>query len=166
MTITADIICKKLTDYSPFPILLINKANDRRIFMEIPMEYSRVAIRHCKFELGFDHLSTITGLHEGEQLMMLYHLSRLDQNGLMLNIRIRFDQNNHSIPTVSDIFPAAVYYEQEILELLGINIDGLPGTLKYPLPDSWPKGEYPLRKDWKPKGGSPTETVQDQEETP
>jgi Ni,Fe-hydrogenase III component G len=35
--------------------------------------------------------------------------------------------------------------------MLGVNVEGLPEGKRYPLPDDWPDGQYPLRKDWNKK---------------
>jgi Ni,Fe-hydrogenase III component G len=35
------------------------------------------------------------------------------------------------------------------MDLLGAQVEGLPAGRRYPLPEDWPQGEYPLRKDWK-----------------
>ena len=35
------------------------------------------------------------------------------------------------------------------MDLLGIKVNGLAEGQRYPLPEDWPKGDYPLRKDWK-----------------
>ena len=32
--------------------------------------------------------------------------------------------------------------------MFGIKVEGLPEGERYPLPDGWPEGQYPLRKDW------------------
>ncbi len=53
--------------------------------------------------------------------------------------------------TITDIFPSAVMYEREIADLFGIKVEGIPPGNRYPLPDNWPDGNYPLRKDWKPE---------------
>ena len=29
-----------------------------------------------------------------------------------------------------------------------MQVQGLPPGNRYPLPDDWPQGQYPLRKDW------------------
>jgi len=31
---------------------------------------------------------------------------------------------------------------------LGVRIQGVADGNRYPLPDGWPEGQYPLRKDW------------------
>ena len=53
--------------------------------------------------------------------------------------------------TVISYFPDAEIYEREVVDLFGVTIEGLPPGNSYPLPDDWPKGQYPLRKDWKPE---------------
>ena len=35
-------------------------------------------------------------------------------------------------------------------QITGINVSGLPDGPSYPLPDCWPEGQYPLRKEWNP----------------
>ena len=48
-------------------------------------------------------------------------------------------------------FSNAEYYEKELVDLLGFRVEGLPPGPRYPLPDDWPEGQYPLRKEWKPE---------------
>jgi len=36
------------------------------------------------------------------------------------------------------------------MDLFGAKVEGLPEGPRYPLPDDWPKNQFPLRKDWKP----------------
>jgi Ni,Fe-hydrogenase III component G len=67
----------------------------------------------------------------------------------MLNLKTWVLKENAAIKTVTDTFSAADIYEREISDLLGIKMEGLAPGRRYPLPDDWPDGEYPLRKDWK-----------------
>ena len=48
-----------------------------------------------------------------------------------------------------DTFPGAELYERELVDMFGISVEGLPAGNRYPLPDDWPQGQHPLRKDWK-----------------
>ncbi|MEI6093142.1 MAG: NADH-quinone oxidoreductase subunit C, partial [bacterium] len=57
-------------------------------------------------------------------------------------------KSNPVIKTITDTFPGGDLYERELTDLLGAKIDGLPNGIRYPLPDGWPEGQYPLRKDW------------------
>lgn len=97
--------------------------------------------------LQFTILCTITGLDEGENLAFIYHLA--DETGTILNLKTSVPKTAGRIRTVMNYFPCAEIYERELVDLLGAKIEDLPAGTRYPLPDDWPAGEYPLRKDWK-----------------
>ena len=42
-----------------------------------------------------------------------------------------------------------LWIEREIHEILGINFKGHPDMRKLLLPEGWPEGVYPLRRDYK-----------------
>ncbi len=121
----------------------------RRIFMKITPELVAPVLEHLKSKEQFDILCTITGLDGGESFEMIYHLTRKD--GIVVNIKTSIPKENPVIKSIIDQFPSSEIYEREVVDLLGIKVEGLPEGPRYPLPDSWPEGEYPLRKDWKPK---------------
>jgi len=97
-------------------------------------------------EFGFKKLSTITGIDLGDNLELIYHL---DGGGsLIINVKVRLERDNPRINTVIQYFLNADIYERELVDLLGVNVDGLPKGNRYPLPDNWSQGQHPLRKDW------------------
>jgi membrane-bound hydrogenase subunit beta len=124
----------------------------RRIFAETDYQNFRALFDYAVKELAFSFLCTITGLDEGENLALIYHLSR--QDGTILNVKTSFPKNNPIISTITNVFPSADIYEREVMDLLGVKVLGLPEGKRYPLPDDWPEGEYPLRKDWKKESQS------------
>jgi NADH:ubiquinone oxidoreductase subunit C len=67
----------------------------------------------------------------------------------MVNLKTSVIKSNPVINTVTSFFPGAEIYEREVSDLFGAVVDGLPKGNRYPLTDDWPKGEYPLRKEWK-----------------
>lgn len=95
---------------------------------------------------GFDHLSTITGFDEGENLGAEYHFT---DTHMIATARVRTPRTAPAIPSVLAVFPGAVSYEKELEDLLGIKVQGLPPGRRYPLPDDFPTDQFPLRKDWK-----------------
>ena len=100
-------------------------------------------------DLEFDHLLTITGLDTGECFEFIYHISGKD--GILLNLKRKAKREDPVVITsVLPIFEGATFYERELEGLLGVTVDGLPEGRQYPLPDNWPRGQYPMRKDWTP----------------
>ena len=50
------------------------------------------------------------------------------------------------VPTASDVWPAAIYFEREVWDLLGVHFDGHPSLLRIMCPQDWVG--HPLRKDY------------------
>jgi len=117
----------------------------RRIFAETDMKYLKEILRYAKDELGFDHISTITGEDLGEELELIYHIAY--QNAIELSIKTKIPKENPRIATIVDLYPPAGIYEREVHDLLGVVFEGNPDLSPLLLPDNWPKGVYPLRKD-------------------
>jgi Ni,Fe-hydrogenase III component G len=118
---------------------------ERRTWVDVPLTSFFQVFDYAVKQLEFSFLCTITGLDEGADYGFIYHLA--NANGEMLNIKIKMPKEQ-KLKTVTDYFPSAAIYERELNDLLGVEVEGLPPGLRYPLPDDWPKGEYPLRKDW------------------
>jgi membrane-bound hydrogenase subunit beta len=122
---------------------------DRRIYIEVPLEDFTEVFSYAVKKMDFPILCTITGLDEGDNLGFIYHLAK--ENGIILNLKTLASKTNPVIKTVTSYFPGAENYERELIDLLGAKVEGLGEGNRYPLPDSWPKDQHPLRKDWKPQ---------------
>ena len=142
-------IRQELAAKVPFLTEKIVVKRERRIFAEVPADRFMEVLEHVKLAMSFVNLCTMTGLDEGDNLAFYYHLARND--GTMLNLKIAVPKTKPVIKTVSGLFPGGVIYEREVVDLLGADVEGLPPGERYPLPDNWPAGQYPLRKDWKPE---------------
>ncbi len=118
----------------------------RRMFVTIGESDLLETCRLVRERAGISHLSTITGLDAGERFEVLYHFAAAE---LVLTVRVLVDRDRPVLPTILKIFPAAVFYEREVHDLLGIHFEGHPDPRPLVLPDGWPEGIYPLRKDWK-----------------
>jgi Ni,Fe-hydrogenase III component G len=119
----------------------------RRIFAQVPAADVSSVFEYAVKDLHFCILATITGLDEGPTLGLIYHLAQ--ESGIVLNLATSFPKDKPVLQTITSYFPAADAYEREVTDLLGFQIEGLPQGNRYPLPDDWPAGQYPLRKDWK-----------------
>lgn len=153
-----EIITAELERQFPFLVGHMRIARERRIFAEVAYEKFSTVFEYVVRSLHFSHLVTITGLDEGEKLGVIYHLSRSD--GTMFNIKTRVPKDHPQVESVTPMFPGSVLYEQELVDLFGFVVNGMPPRAsRYPLQDDWPAGQYPLRKDWSPEmleGACPT----------
>jgi Ni,Fe-hydrogenase III component G len=117
----------------------------RRIFVEVKSDFDSV-YDFARTELGFYIVTTITGLDAGDHFEAIYHLARPE--GMVLNLKRWIGKDKPEIKSISDTYPAVDIYERELVDTLGIQVTGLKPGPRYPLPDGWPEGEYPMRKDW------------------
>lgn len=96
----------------------------------------------CRFPIA-------TGLDSGEGLEIIYHFSDDRKSGAIINIKVLLPYKKPEIESLTQVFAGAEWIEREMHELLGINFKNHPNLIPFLLPDNWPKGKYPLRKDFK-----------------
>lgn len=142
-----EILLQKIVQRFGFLENAIRIARTKRLFLEVNYESFAEVFEYVVKELGFNMLCAITALDEGEMFGIMYNLAH--PNGIMLNVKTRVERAHPNIQTVTAYFPQADVYEREIVDLFGIIVSGLSEGSRYPLPDEWPKNEFPLRKDWK-----------------
>lgn len=118
----------------------------RRIWVDVPAASFDQVLPALVRDFQFTILCTITGLDEGENLGLIYHLAQI--GGITLNLKTTVPKAKPVWKTVLAFFPGCTFYERELVDLFGLQVEGLPPGSRYPLPDIWPAGQYPLRKDW------------------
>ncbi len=146
-----DKIRQQLVERFGLPTEKVTVQRDRRIWADVSANEFQEIFDYAVDKLGFIVLATITGLDEGANLGAIYHIAR--ESGIILNLHVSVPKDNPVIKTISTRFPAADAYEREMVDLLGMQVEGLPPGNRYPLPDNWPAGQYPLRKDWSGPSG-------------
>jgi NADH:ubiquinone oxidoreductase subunit C len=98
-------------------------------------------------ETRLDYLFCETAVDRKDGFHMIYYLfSTVLHHSLMVRVVIP-DKINPVIPTVSDVWRAAEFYEREIFDLFGIKFENHPNLKRIFLDDDWVG--YPLRKDYK-----------------
>ncbi|MDY0231742.1 MAG: NADH-quinone oxidoreductase subunit C [Candidatus Saccharicenans sp.] len=127
-------------------IVEITNPARRRIFLEVGLDDLLASVSWLKNDLGFTHLSTISGVDLGETFEVIYHFAN---NYCCLNIRVKIPRDNPLLPSICELIPGAILYEREIKEMFGLTVQNIPDGRPLLLPDDWPAGNYPLRKDWK-----------------
>jgi len=76
------------------------------------------------------------------------HILALDAARKYLIIEVEARRDRASVPSITPLMPAANWAEREAMDLLGIRFEGHPEPYRLILPDDWPEGIYPLRKDF------------------
>jgi len=127
-------------------VLAIANPSERRIFMTVAPGDLRGAVLALRDSLGFAYLATISGVDKGETFEIVYHFASPVVN---INLRTEFPRSEPRIGSICAVISGAVLYEREIQEMFGITVEGIPDPRRLNLPDGWPEGQYPLRKDWK-----------------
>ena len=92
--------------------------------------------------------NTASGVDLRYHMEILYHFLIEDIN-LLISLRVKLQKSKLEIDSISLIFEGANWIEREIHEILGINFRGHPDLRRLLLPDDWPDGVYPLRRDYK-----------------
>jgi len=143
-------IIESLCNKFPFLNCRIYLQKEKRIITKplLREEFEEV-IRFAHDELGFYRASHVVGTDDGENLGLLYILS--DHENILLALRESVPKTNPVIKSVSDMYLSIILHERELVDLFGVIVEGLPEGPHYPLPDGWPKGSYPMRKEWDPR---------------
>ena len=124
-----------------------NAPRPRRVSVHVRPGAHREAILTLLQSLEFTMISTITGIDLEDAVELNYHFWC---GKAEVTIRTRVPKPALEIETITDIVLGAALYEREVFDLLGVKFLGHPDLERLILPESWPKGQYPLRKDWTP----------------
>ena len=63
-----------------------------------------------------------------------------------IRARVQVPESDPSIPSLSTLYPGAVYLEREVYDMFGIVVEGHPDPSRILMPEDW-EG-HPLRKDY------------------
>jgi Ni,Fe-hydrogenase III large subunit/Ni,Fe-hydrogenase III component G len=78
----------------------------------------------------------------------ILHVFSLDQEHLYVLVESPIPENDPQIPSITPVVPGADWAEREFQDAIGVHPEGHPDPRRLLLPDDWPEGLYPLRKDF------------------
>jgi Ni,Fe-hydrogenase III component G len=99
-------------------------------------------------EARWGYLAAITGLDKGKDKGQIEVLYQFCSGPTVLTLRVLVPRDAAVVPSVCGVIPSASFLERELMEMLGVQAEGTPNTSRLYLPDEWPAGVYPLRKDF------------------
>ncbi len=138
---------KNITDRFGSKVLRVDKKNEKRAYIDIYPKDIVDFTRYIFKDLGL-RFNIASAVDDFDGMEILYHFS-LDRAGFVITIRaILKDKDEPHIDTITTVTKSAWWIEREIHELFGVEFDGNSDLRTLLLPDDWPKGVYPLRKNF------------------
>lgn len=96
-------------------------------------------------EMGFEHLSVITGVDYGDRFEVIYNFfSYARKENIVLKVVL--DHDEPEVDSLTPLWKGADWLERETYDLVGIKFTGHPNLKRILLPDGWMG--HPLRRDY------------------
>jgi len=108
---------------------------------------------YARDRMAFDMLldvATVDLLGEEPRFQVVYELYSL-KHGVHLRIKTRVEENE-SVPSLVNVWPAADWQEREAYDMMGIKFDGHPNLTRILMWEGYPY--HPMRKDFPLQGRS------------
>ncbi len=121
----------------------VSRSADGFFWVQVGPEGLRAAVVALKERLGITNLSSIIA----EDLREHYLLSYPFLGEVVVTLQVRVERDVPEVPSLADTVAGAVVYEREVRDVMGITPLGHPDLRRQVLPEGWPEGVYPLRKD-------------------
>ena len=138
---------KKIKDKFGARIKSLAEKTPKRVYIEILSKDIVECAGYLFSELG-SRFSTASCIDTPDRFEILYHFS-FDQEALIVSIRVFIDKKDPKIGSITPLIKGAEWIEREIHELFGVDFMGHPNLKRLLLPDSWPEGVHPMKRDYK-----------------
>ncbi len=102
------------------------------------------AVKDAGFETFID-ICSVDHLNRDPRYDVVINLLSM-QHTQRLIIKVGVPGDDPTIPSITQIYAGANFYEREVWDLMGITFEGHPDLTRIVLPDEW-EG-HPLRKDY------------------
>lgn len=102
-------------------------------------------------EFDFPHFHIISGNDDGDSISLNYHMGLFRSAGranrIHLTITVHVPKDDLKMPSLHSRIPGVEYSEREIIEMLGVDFEGLPNKAHVFLPENWNDDIKPWRRD-------------------
>jgi len=130
--------------------IAVKKNTYTSLWLDVTRDGFRAAVAHLPELQMNPHFTVIAPVDLGDTVELLYHFSLFyghHLRAISLVIRVALLKTNLTIPTITDIIPGAIFSEREVQEMMGVRVDGIPDDRRLFIPEDFPKGVYPWRRD-------------------
>ena len=101
-------------------------------------------------QIHFPHVAVIAFTDVGQAVELMYHFYiywGVPHEEILVTLTVSLPKTDLKVPTITGIIPGALTSEREKQEMLGIEVVGIPDGRRLFLPEDFPLGVYPWRKD-------------------
>lgn len=123
---------------------------------ETTIVIAREDIRHvskqCRDELSFDYLldiSSVDNFGEDPRFEVVYELYSMSI-AAHLRLKLRVSEDDPTVDSLADIWPAAEWHEREIYDMMGLHFNNHPDLRRILMWEGYPY--FPLRKEFPLEG--------------
>jgi Ni,Fe-hydrogenase III component G len=121
----------------------------RQVWVDVEREGLRPAVQKL-IAIHFPHFVVIAAEDRGEEIVLpyvfrLYHGKRHAE--VMVTVSVHLPKAEPTVPSICDLIPGVLISEREKQEMMGVVVEGIPDGRRMFLPDDFPEGVYPWRKD-------------------
>jgi NADH-quinone oxidoreductase subunit C len=102
-------------------------------------------IQILKNNLAMNYLACLSGIDYETALGVVYQIRSL-AGKFEVMIKVLIPKDNPALSSLTQLYPAAEWFEREAYDLVGIQFQGHPDLRRIMMPDDWIG--HPLRKDY------------------
>ncbi|MDP2959632.1 MAG: NADH-quinone oxidoreductase subunit C [Longimicrobiales bacterium] len=142
-------VAKALTERIGSGLLEVRRTEPDLLWLQVDPEQVRPATRTIAEELGARFLVTV-GIDQRPRGRGygIVHLFSFDAHRLFVALECEVDEGKARIDSITPLIPGAAWSEREFQDMIGVTAEGLPDPRRLVLPDDWPEGLHPLRRDF------------------
>lgn len=149
-------VVRELDERFPEAVIAVQPTVDEIPTLWVPGDKAPSILRYLKEEAPDPYrlLYDLTAIDErprthrqgqpASDFTVVYHLFSFDRNA-DLRVKVPLEEGDLRVPTLTDVYPVANWYEREVWDMFGVKFDGHPHLRRILMPHTW-EG-YPLRKD-------------------
>ena len=143
---TREQILKGISEQFKDDIIELVDRSTKRVYLEIkPGALARLANYIFK-DLGA-RFNTASGVDVRQYIEIMYHFI-IEEINLLITLRLKLDKTSPEVDSLTSLFEGANWIEREMAEMLNIRFKGHPDPRRLLLPENWPDGVDPLRRDY------------------
>lgn len=118
---------------SPVPVM---RMDGGVVGVSLPPQALLATARFLRDTLGFEMLTSVSGVDMGDHIDSIYHVRSIRRNWL-LQIRVSVAASAPEVESLVSVYPSANWLEREEYDLLGIRYSGHPDLRRIMLDDDF-----------------------------